>query len=232
MTPYQQSIATSMKKTTGVSRIIKPSITDLEAKLLDEKGNLKLLKAEDYSKITFDEFRFFAHKYGIYQFPTVELIDYLQKLIGEDNNCIEIGAGTGSVGRFLDIIMTDSYQQNMPEYKRLYNELNQPTINYPKDVRKFSYKDAIKFFRPKIVLGCWITRRYDNKIPEYGGNMAGIEFDWIIRNVKKFIFVGNTTIHPIEHFPKDCKVEIHYPEGIISRSVSGTNFIAVFQKNK
>lgn len=210
-------------------QMLKTSTSEIRQVLLNEKGILQCIPAEVLYSFDFNEFRIFAHEEGIYQFPTTELITFLKELIGSDS-CIEIGAGTGSIGRSLGIKTTDSYLQKRAEVKAIYEANQQPIIKYPADVEKLSYKDAIKKYKPRVALGCWITRQYNRLEHDLGGSMFGLDYEWIVKSTKRFILVGNTNIHPLNTFPKGAKVEMYFPEGNVSRAKEGQNFVAVFKK--
>jgi hypothetical protein len=204
-------------------------LSELNAKFLDNKRNMRLLFASELHQFGFDKLRLFAHQEAIYQFPTIELISALKSEIGK-MSCIEIGAGRGDIGRHLGITMTDSHQQKEPHFKKLYSELKQPTIKYPKDVEKLNYKDAIKKYRPEIVLACWVTHQYNLKRHESGGNETGIDSDWIMKRVKKLIFVGNTEVHKFWQIPGYSSYVIQFIPGIVSRAAMGDNFMVVYEK--
>ena len=75
-----------------------------------------------------------SKKQGHLVLPTVELIDQLQELLKDSIRSIEIGAGAGNLGRFLNIPMTDAMIQRKPEIAAYYKMIEQPTINYPQEV--------------------------------------------------------------------------------------------------
>ncbi len=194
---------------------------------------MKLLSAKDLMQFGWEKLRVFAHHYAIYQFPTIELLELLKNVIGDDlDNCIEIGAGRGDVGRLLGVKMTDSKQQDKKQYQEMYAKIKQPTIIYPSDVKGLNYKEAIKKHRPKTVLGCWVTHKYDPKHHSAGGNIEGIESDYIIKRAK-FVFVGNLETHKNWRIPEMCQYKTYFNEGIISRAANhAANFVAVFTKLK
>lgn len=71
--------------------------------------------------VPWDDVRSFKHEYPVYVLPTTELLDVLDDLIQDYDRVIEIGAGTGSIGRLLGIKMTDSYlQQDNEAVKKVY----------------------------------------------------------------------------------------------------------------
>ncbi len=232
LTPYQNSLLDSMAlnpNKTVISNSNNVDLSDIFDALIDEKGNLRCLPSYDLLSFGFDRLRLFAHHKGIYQFPTLELLNVLTEIIGE-NTCVEIGAGRGDIGRNLGIKITDSHQQNDPQYRKLYEASGQPTIKYPFDVEKLAYKDAIKKYRPSYVLGCWITHRYDPKRHDAGGNVAGIDASFVVQRTKKFIFVGNTEIHKNWRIPEFSKQDIFTFDGIVSRTSKGQNFVMVLEK--
>lgn len=227
----QVSIALNMLRNGFDSVSANHDISELEKHFLNENGYMKCLPAEELLSYGFEKLRVFAHVHAIYQFPTIELLDVLSNMIGK-NSCIEIGAGRGDIGRLLNIKMTDSHQQSKPQYKQHYEMINQPLIKYPKDVEKIGYKDAIKKYRPEIVLGCWVTHRYDPQRPEAKGNIEGIDTNFVTQRAKKFIFVGNSKIHENWTLPNYSQQHAYTFEGIVSRAAQGTNFVAVFEKIK
>lgn len=71
---------------------------------------MRVLPLAEWMKFSWAEIRTLLHETATYVVPTEELIDYLDELIG-DEKAIEICAGNGYIGSNLDIMMTDSYQQ-------------------------------------------------------------------------------------------------------------------------
>lgn len=213
----------------GVSVLPNCDVSEIERHLIDENGFLRCVPAAELLSFGIVPLRYFAHKFGIYQFPTVELITLLSEIIN-GRKCLEIGAGRGDVGRLLKVKMTDSHQQAKPQYRLLYESLGQPPIKYPKDVERLNAKEAIKKYRPEVVLGCWVTHRYDPKKHEAGGNIDGIDSDFIIQRAKNFVFVGNSETHKFWQIPCHSEYRIYHSDGIISRAAHGQNFVAVFKK--
>lgn len=179
------------------------------------KREMKILPAEVWQSFPWEEMRMLLHETGTYVVPTEELIDYLDRTIGEES-AIEICAGNGFIGRELGIPVTDSYQQQDDHATAIYYALaGQPTIKYPKDVIKLEANKAVDKFRPHTVLACYATHkwRYDTM----SGNDKGVDFGKLIRKVKRLILVGNTEIHkdnPLMSLPHE---EIILP-GLITRS--------------
>lgn len=184
--------------------------------VLDEDGHIRELSAAEWGKFSWDEVRVFMHEYPVYVLPTTELLDVLDDLTC-DYKTIEIGAGSGSIGRLLGIKMTDSYmQQDNEAVRKYYGSLGQPIIKYPRDVIKADALTAWRRFKPECILGCYVTHLWR---PEIGsGNMFGVDFERLIPLVKRLILVGNKRTHgnnpimAIDHMEMDLK------GGLITRS--------------
>jgi len=162
--------------------------------LLNDDGKLNVVDAKEYEQFTQDQISYFCVQKGFYCLPTTELIKFLSVKIG-DRKAIEIGAGNGSVGRALNIKMTDNYQQNMLRYKTMYERMQQTTVPYGDDVLQMDAKRAIEYHKPDVVLACWVTHKY-NPLHHYkGGNEIGVDEEHLLANIKEYIFVGNATVH-------------------------------------
>ena len=209
-------------KTTRLNRLLK----------LDSNNKLPLLHSSEITKYTKEEITVFCHHNAYYQLPTIELIEKLKTFV-IDGKTIEIGSGSGNIGLHLGIPMTDSFQQEKPEYVEIYNKMGQPCVRYGKDVEKIDAINAIIKYKPEIVIGCWVTHKYDKKFHHLGGNIDGINESLFKQlGVKKYIFVGNRNTHKSKiifnkkNSYKD--LEIIQFEGILSRSMNqNENFIAV-----
>jgi len=204
-----------------ISRIIPmDSVTDISHEVLRDDGKLKLLPAEMWKKYKWDDFRAFCHLKARYGIPTYELISYLTNVI-DGRSTIEIGAGAGDLGCILNIRMTDSKQQERPDIRAEYEAMRQPVIQYPKDVEKIEALDAVKKYKPQVVIGSWITTYAPHQMP-YGSNPYGIRENLILDLVETFILIGNIDTHgdkPIMKFPHE---EI-YEEWLVSRGKNQEN---------
>lgn len=185
-------------------------------KVVMDGKDMRILPASVWQSFPWEEVRMLLHELGVYVVPTEELIDFLDKLIG-DNSAIEICAGNGFIGRELGIPVTDSYQQQDDMTTKMYYQtFGQPTIRYPKDVIKLEANKAVDRFRPHTVLACYATHkwRYDTM----SGNDKGVDFNRMMRRIHRLILVGNTEVHkdnPLMALPHE---EIVLP-GLITRSV-------------
>lgn len=185
--------------------------------VLDNAGRIKVLPAKNWEAFSWDEIRLFMHEYPIYVLPTKELIDSLKVLISPYHKVIEIGAGTGNIGRNLGIQMTDSYLQERPDIKAYYALFGQPTIKYSSDVIRAEAGTAIRVLKPDCVVGCYVTH-YSK---EGAGNSWGIHFDEILPKVKRLILVGNDTTHGDNPIMKIFHKEITI-SGLITRAGIGS----------
>ena len=210
-----------------VGVIEKGTTTENIRKTVMEGREMRILPASVWESFSWSEVRLLLHETGTYVVPTEELIEFLDGLIGEES-AIEICAGNGFIGRELGIPVTDSYQQqDDPATSLLYSLAEQPTIKYPKDVVKLEANKAVDKFRPHTVIACYATHkwRYDTM----SGNDKGVDFQKLLRKVKRLVLVGNTEVHkdnPLMEIPHE---EIILP-GYITRSAHPeTNRIFIWE---
>ncbi|WP_087864216.1 hypothetical protein [Comamonas thiooxydans] len=202
-------------------------IRDLSPLLLDANGNLKVVPASVYEQTTTLERYVFGHKNAVYNFPTTELIEHLREIIG-DRSAIEIGAGNGVMAKALGIPATDSRQQERPEIIAHYELLRQPVIRYGDNVEKLDAHDAIRKYRPQVVVATWVTQKFDPSKPELGGNVDGVVEEWVIQNVQEYLFIGNLKTHATKTIWSLPHTKQALPF-LYSRSMTETpNFIARF----
>lgn len=172
-------------------------------------------------------------KRAIYQVPTTELIDFLSDQIGNPATALEIGAGTGQIGRHLAIRMTDNKMQLWPEIQQHYARLNQPTIQYGKDVERLPAADAIKRYKPTTVVGCWVTQKHKPDIAE--GNVYGVDEQYMLRytSVEKYIVVGNVLTHGDKEILRNIPHQVYWFDWLYSRSMERSqNAIWIFTPKK
>jgi hypothetical protein len=203
---------------------------DLSVDLIREDGKLKLLPADHYKQYRWEDFRYFCHEYARYGIPTIELVDYIKQII-DDRCAIEIGAGAGDLGFHLGIHMTDSKkQQDDLIIRAYYKAMNQPTIKYPKDVEKIDSLEAVKKYKPKVVVASWITP-YSKHETTFGSNPNGVKEDKILELVDTFIIIGNIGIHGDKPILSFTHKSVNAP-WIVSRAKNdGKNVIFIWEKN-
>lgn len=175
-------------------KLLQPKDVSYLDSLLLDNGLLKVLSASTYSTIPTEDLMLYGHFKGYYCFPTIELAEWLMQHIDVDST-IEIGAGHGALARYMKIPAIDSKCMELPEVKIYYALMRQPITIYPEDIIKLDAIEAIKKYKPKTVIGCWITHKYKEEDHERGGNMYGIEEEDILKNVDQYIVVGNEKVH-------------------------------------
>ncbi len=180
-----------------ISDFDKQQVAKMVEQCLDS-GQLKVMPSSFYRQFEQKEIAIFCMMNGLYCLPTVELLDCLNGLILEASPsrlAIEIGAGNGALGKGLGIPCTDNFMQDDPAVKAYYQSLNQPTISYGAHVIKMDANTAVKEMRPEVVIGAWVTHRYDESAHELGGNMFGVDEQDILDHVNRYIIVGNKGVH-------------------------------------
>lgn len=208
-----------------------PSDTDisqLEAEALQDQ-KLLVQEAKFYQQFEQMQLSAFCLKYGFYNLPTIELTQWLKEEIG-DNSAIEIGCGHGALAKALDIPATDSCMQNLPEIKSYYATIGQATVSYPPEVDKLEALEALEVYEPDIVLGCWITHKYNPARHEIGGSQWGVDEAKILNKAHKYILVG----HDKTHWGKPINLKTHKtirPPWLFSRSAyTAHNFIKIWER--
>ena len=170
-------------------------VDHLDALLLDADGRPQVVPAEVYAGIPWAELRVWCHLRAIYGLPTTELVDFLQGLVG-GRSAIEVGSGNGALGRALGIPLTDSLMQLRPDVAFLYALQGQPRIRYGADVRKMEALSAIRQYRPKVVVGSWLTQYMDpSREGSREGSMYGIDEETLLDQVETYIMFGSIRNH-------------------------------------
>lgn len=203
-------------------------IRDISHLLLDETGRLKVVPAEVLARTTPQERLLFGMRHGVYSLPTVELCQYLLDRIA-GRTAIEIGSGHGALAKALGIVATDNRQQEQAAIRAYYASIGQPTVPYGPNVEALDALDAVKKYRPAVVIACWVTHRYDTSKPAMGGNATGVDEQAIINACDEYIFIGNEHVHankPIWSVPHEKLT----PPWVYSRAVNGSkDFIAIWR---
>jgi len=203
-------------------------VRDLRPLVLDAKGRMQILSTAFWENTTTQERALFGSRTGIYSFPTVELVEHLREIIG-GRKAIEIGAGNGVLAEALGIPATDNFQQRMPFYSEWYRMQSLVTVPYGPNVIEMHASRAVRHYKPDVVIGCWVTHKYDPKQHDRGGNEIGIDEPDILRHCAQYIFIGNEKVH--EKAPIwSRKHTISYPPFVYSRAHNGSrDFIAIFE---
>lgn len=203
-------------------------VTYLNDILLNDKGELQVVSYEEIKDIPQEHISIFCGIHGFYCIPTTELIDFLKEEI-KGKTAIEIGSGNGVLCRELGIIGTDNFQQLIPKYKKEYERVEQAIVPYGKHVEKLSANDAVKKYKPNVVIAAWCTHKYNPRKPELRGNEIGIDENKILKSAK-YIHIGNVVSHklkPILSYPH----RVVKAEWLISRSIHrNDNVIWIWEK--
>jgi hypothetical protein len=209
--------------------VIDPSkVRDLRSQALDSTGRLRILPAAFWQSTTKLERAAFGARTGIYSFPTLELVERLRELI-DGRTAIEIGAGNGVLAEALGIPATDNFQQRIPRYRSHYEALGIATVPYGSKVIDMDASSAVQHFKPAVVIGCWVTHRFNPLEPDRGGNEIGVDEPDLVRHCEAYVFVGNERVH--QEKPLWARAHsIEYPTYVFSRaSNESRDFIAVFR---
>lgn len=202
-------------------------VRDLATDVIDEHGLPRVMPADFYAGTTSTERGVLGIRHGLYCLPTVELVTWLTEFI-DGRKAIEIGAGNGRLADAVGIPATDAYLQ-----ERDYYEIHgQPLILFGPNVERLEARDAIRKHRPQVVIGAWITQRYNRRHHAAGGSRFGVDTDMVLRHVEHYVLIGNEKVHakhPLWQRPQ----EIHHPPWLYSRAVNGTrDFIAVWDGDR
>lgn len=176
---------------------------------------MRVLPHSEWMQFSWPEIRKLLHETATYVVPTEELLDCLDGIIG-DEKTIEICAGNGYIGSNLDILMTDSYQQQDDRMTvMMYDLMGQPRIKYQKSVMKLEASAAVRRMKPHTVLGCYATNKWRDDVQS--GNDKGVDFEDIFSQVRRIILVGHKETHrhnPLMSLPHK---EIELP-GLLTRA--------------
>jgi len=208
--------------------ILPSNVPDLSSQLNDEHGQLKVVPAAFYKMQRPESAAVYCVRHGCYGLPTIELCEWLRDFIGE-RQAMEIGAGNGVMAAHLGIRAVDNFMQNDPRIRELYQLVQQPPVRYGNAVEKIEALDAVKKYRPQVVISCYVTHRYNAAEHWRGGNMFGPDTGEILKLVEHYIHIGNEKTHsrdPLMELPH----EMHYFPWLHSRaSMYGRDFIGVWK---
>lgn len=185
---------------TGALRPV--DLTDLESILIGADGLIRPAPYAELKRFDQNDISYFCWKHGLYQVPTVELIDWLRGEI-DGRAAIEIGAGTGSIGTALGIPITDNRLQERPDIAQHYALLNQPVIKYHPSIVDLDGNSAVMVLKPQVVIACWVTQLWEPGVTD--GNYWGVDETKVVNSVEQYIHVGNDLTHArkkvLQHFP-------------------------------
>ncbi len=213
-----------------LKRIVPGSVRDLTPDAIGADGRMRILPAQFWAGTTVAERALVGHTHGIYSFPTVELVEHLRTVIGT-RTAIEIGAGHGVLADALGIPATDSRQQEDPQYRMIIKMNGTPPVRYGPNVERLDAAAAVRKYTPQVVVGCWVTHRFDPACPQRGGNEGGVDERDVIRHCNTYVFVGNTFVHRQKPIWALAHSKI-YPSFVYSRAANGSrDFIATWRRS-
>lgn len=200
-------------------------VRDISGEVLGDDGRMKILPAEYWASTTMQERALFGHRNGIYLFPTTELVERLKEIIG-DRHAIEIGAGNGVLAQALGIPATDNRQQEMPLYKLVYTATRQPPVKYGPNIIEMHASRAVRHYKPAVVIGSWITQKYDPLNHDAGGNEIGVDQRDVLLHCQEYVIIGNEHTHRLNPlWNREHRIE--FPPYVYSRANNGSReFIA------
>lgn len=199
----------------NISVLNKVDIRPLEKLLIEDKEFIPV-RFEKLKEFSQEAISLFCLKYALYQIPTKELIDFISDEI-QDEPTIELAAGNGCIGRALQIPMLDNYMQTWPQIMAHYHALQQPLIKYGTDVINLDGNVAVRKYKPLNVVACWLTQKYEQGMKN--GNVYGVdELEMFDDGIKKYIHIGNQTVHRDKKLFKHKKYKVYKFPWLISRS--------------
>lgn len=203
------------------------TVRDISPDVLDDAGHLRVMPGAYYRGTSVQERALFGVRHGLYGFLTEELIEWLHTVI-DGRSAIEIGAGHGGLAAALDIVATDSCLQSDPDVAAYYAALGQPPVRYGRNVEKLDAAQAVDKYRPQVVIASWVTHLYQQSRHGAGGNMFGVDEEYILDECEAYIFIGNTAVHRGKSIWSRPH-EIWHPDWVFSRAVNGSpDFIAIW----
>lgn len=166
--------------------------TEAIDQLLRPNGEIIPVSYKELEKFTWQEKRLWMHYNGVYQIITTELVKTLNTIIG-NRKAVEIVAGTGVLGKALDIPCVDNYLQDRADMKAYYQMSGQPTIPYGKHVIKSDANEWVNKHKPEIVIASWLTERRKGGLSI--GAIEGPDENAILNVADIYVLIGNENIH-------------------------------------
>ncbi|MEX3635976.1 hypothetical protein [Paraburkholderia sp. BR14320] len=213
----------------GVHQISLAGVRDIAPEALGEDGHVKVMPAGFYAVTSLNERAVFAVRNGLYCLPTTELVDWLRDVIS-GQSAIEIGAGNGVIAAALGIPATDSWMQEHPAIAAYYRVHAQPTVRYGAHVEKLAAYEAVRKYRPDVVIASWVTRKYDEREHAAGGNALGVDELDVLKHCKRYVLIGNTQVHAKSALWQRKPMLHENPRWLYSRAVNGSpDFVAIWE---
>lgn len=205
----------------------------LSERLLTGEGRIRLFPAAEYHAVPHEDLLVWCHRTARYTLPTLELIDWLKEMIGT-RSAIEVGAGNGDLGYHLGIVSTDSYCQQDPLLKMQYVLSGQVPTNPPDDVKRFTAEQAVRRFRPQVVVASWLTRKFVTGKDDIGKAQAsvyGANEEEILKNCEMYIHIGNEGSHGEKTLLKKPH-EIYRFDWLVTRAMNPMRNVIYVWRNR
>lgn len=183
--------------------------------MIYRNGIIQPVRYEDVKDFGYSNILIAMYSTGLYTFPTMEVIEFLKNEIDDNDpdfspDAIEICAGTGWIGRSLDIPITDSKIQEREDIRKMYMEKATAPIEYPSDVEKLDAISAIRKYQPEYVIGSYVTRLWGLGSKKTG-SVFGVHTGWVVNNCHKFFMIGNYNVHGSDPIMKRNHKEYSFP---------------------
>lgn len=217
-------------------------VARLDTVLLDSTGQLRVVPAATLKQVPLKIRIAWMVAHGVYLLPTHELVatleEFFTKLLLVENwdrsdtaltsQAIEIGSGNGALAQALGIRATDSKLQERADVAERYRALGQAPVPYGANVETLEALDAVEKYRPKIVLGSWITQKIEAWELGLMGNPEGVDETTMLglagrgdraralagetpRRIAHppayYILIGNHAVHGDKKILKDARLE-------------------------
>ncbi len=204
---------------------------EIDAQALDKDGRVKVMPSLFWAATTVAERAAFGHRDGAYLLPTTELVGWLTDHLG-GRDALEIGAGNGVLAAAAGIRATDSHQQLVPKWRAYYELIGSPIVPYGPHVERLDAAGAVSRYRPAVVVGSWITWRFNHRRPHLGGDAEGVDEAALLARVEEYIHIGNDHVHQAKP-ALDGDVECLRPPWLFSRAMNGSaEHIMIWSRRK
>jgi hypothetical protein len=169
-------------------------IDKMRSALNSSQNCIQVLPAVDYLQFGTTSLRYWANHCGVFSIPTQELANWLTTRHPNPKTIHEIGCGNGALARHLGMYCSDGrLNQSASQIARILGSSHAVTPNW---VATKEATQAIKQYKPKVVLAQWVTPGGGNidDISD-GRNSYGPDYSKILQHCGELIFVGNRSVH-------------------------------------
>jgi hypothetical protein len=182
--------------------------TWLDQILLDRDRLVRPVKWKKLRNVPHNDIKVWCVRNGVYQIPTQELIEWLRSAIN-GRSAIEICSGRSCLGRPLGIPMIDSFLHGDPSMNRVYQMFGQTPTVPPDDVERITSNEAVIKYKPKIVIGAWVTELGDGA--DGKSNPGGTDEEAILDTGAIYIHIGNAKPHGDKRIMQRRHLEFSFP---------------------